>query len=120
MGEKSLDKLLGILKVVELVHFDLFVIISDVGIFGHFGEVLDEVEELAVVLVVVEVDDGDAVVNLSKSWNLEGEGVGGVVDDEQVGEGAVDDSKVLHVEALFRLDAGVAVESMLDELPRGI
>ncbi len=108
------------MEILHLPHLFLYLIIqlgefkgfpvqnSHVRHLVHALQVVDHVSELLVGLlgvVVVEADDGHARVQ------VEGEGVQGVVYDQQMaGVAVVEDAQVFHVVAFLGLHARVSIE----------
>jgi len=67
------------------------------------------VHQLLVGLIIIERNDGDAIVQLVP------ERIDSVIHDNQVVKVTVrDDAQVFHVDALFGADAMVTVKSVLD------
>lgn len=70
--------------------------------------------QLVIVLALVVGDDGDGVVD------LEGVGIGCVVDQQQLRQVPVYHSQILHVDAVVGDVAVLTVQSMVDELVVGV
>ena len=90
---------------------------ADVAPIAHQTlQVLREMQQLFILFVVVERDDGDAVLELVA------ERVHCVVHDHDVFEPPVglEYAQVLHVDAVTRPDAALSVESLREYLPFGV
>lgn len=106
-------KVLGYIDLLQVLQLEsLAVLFTDVLALGQAVKVEDQMHEFLVGLVIVERNDGDAVIELIP------EGVDSVVDDDEVLQVSVaDDAKVLDVDALLRSDAVIAVEPVLYQAP---
>jgi hypothetical protein len=107
------SELLGDVKLLQVCELECRLVLhTDVWAVVDAAEVVNQVHQLFVgKLVVVVGYDRYSVIKLVA------EAVDGVVDDEQVWELSVlDDAQVFDVDALWRSDAVVSVEPILDEL----